>query len=156
MFDEHSHAINRITRYEEVHLYSQDGETEFLHEKWLKAVNFVRTHPRLYFQLFGRRVIATWFGTETPWLDFLRTDSLFVRFVFLWNAVAVLGIVVGLLRLHLSHNPGFFPLAVFPLVFPVTFYIAHTTLRHRHPCDPVIALILALGIVGCGVRTASN
>ena len=148
IFDEHSHAINRITRYEEVHLYSQDGETEFLHQKWLKAVNFVRTHPGLYFQLFGRRVIATWFGTKTPWQDFLRTDSLFVRFVFLWNAVAVVGIVVGLVRLRLSHNPGFFPLAVFPLVFPVTFYIAHTTLRHRHPCDPVIALILALGIVG--------
>jgi len=73
---------------------------------------------------------------------------LFVHFVFLWYAVAVVGIVVGLVRLRLSHNPGFFPLAVFPLVFPVTFYIAHTTLRHRHPCDPVIALILALGIVG--------
>jgi 4-amino-4-deoxy-L-arabinose transferase-like glycosyltransferase len=156
IFDEHSHAINRITRYEEVHLYSQDGETEFLHQKWLKAVNFVRTHPGLYFQLFGRRVIATWFGTKTPWQDFLRTDSLFVRFVFLWNAVAVVGIVVGLVRLRLSHSPDFFPLAVFPLVFPVTFYIAHTTLRHRHPCDPVIALILALGIVGCGVRTASK
>jgi hypothetical protein len=137
-----------------VHLYSQEGETEFLHEKWLKAVNFVSTHPALYLQLFGRRVIATWFGTKTPWQDFLRTDSLFVRFVFLWNAVAVVGIVVGLVRLHLSHNPCFFPLAVFPLVFPVTFYIAHTTLRHRHPCDPVIALILALGVVGCGVRTA--
>ena len=156
IFDEHSRAINRITRYEEVHLYSQDGETEFLHEKWLKAVNFVRSHPGLYLELFGRRVVATWLGTETPWRDFSRTDSLLVRFVFLWNAVVFLGTVVGLARLRLSRNPYFFPLAVFPLVFPVTFYIAHTTLRHRHPSDPVIALILAFGIVGCGVRRVSK
>jgi hypothetical protein len=156
IFDEHSRATNRITRYEEVRLYSQEGEAEFLQEKWLKAVNFVRTHPGLYLQLFGRRVIATWLGTETPWRDFFRTDSLFVRFVFLWNAVALLGIVAGLARLLLARSPYFFPLAVYPLVFPITFYIAHTTLRHRHPADPVIALILAFGIVSCGVRRASK
>jgi len=156
IFDEHSRATNRITRYEEVHLYRQEGETEFLHEKWLKAVNFVRTHPGLYLQLFGRRVIATWLGTETPWRDFSQSDSLFVRFVFLWNAVALLGIVSGLARLLLARSPYFFPLAAFPLVFPITFYVAHTTLRHRHPADPVIALILAFAIVGGEVRRASK
>ena len=148
IFDEHSRAINRITRYEEVHLYSQEGETEFLREKRLKAVDFVRTHRRLYLELFGRRVIATWLGTETPWRDFFRTDSLFVRFVFVWNAVALVGMAFGLARLRLAHSPYFVPLAVFPLVFPVTFYIAHTTLRHRHASDPTIALLLALGIAG--------
>lgn len=156
IFDEHSRAIDRITRYEEVHLYSRAGETEFLHEKWLKAVNFVRTHPGLYLKLFGRRIIATWLGTETPWQDFLRADSLFVRFLFLWNAATLLGVVIGLMRLRLSHSPYFFPLAAFPLVFPVTFYIAHTTLRHRHPCDPIIALILACGVAGHGVRKAAK
>jgi hypothetical protein len=119
-------------------------------------VNFVRTHPGLYLQLFGRRVIATWLGTETPWRDFSQTDSLFVRFVFLWNAVAVLGMVAGLARLLLARSPYFFPLAAFPLVFPITFYLAHTTLRHRHPADPVIALILAFAIVGGEVRRASK
>ena len=152
IFDEHSRALNRITRYEEVHLYNQTGETAFLREKWLRALNFVRTHPGLYLQLFGRRIIATWLGTETPWQDFVRTDSLFVRFLFLWNACTLLGIVPGLVRLRLSRSPYFFPVAAFPAIFPVTFYIAHTTLRHRHPCDPAIALILALAIVGTGVR----
>jgi len=156
IFDEHSHAINRISRYEEVHRYNQAGESEFLHEKWLKALNFVGTHPGLYLQLFGRRIVTTWLGTESPVQDFFRTDSFFVRFLFLWNAVTLLGVVIGLARLRLSHSPYFFPLAVFPVVFPVTFYIAHTTLRHRHPSDPVIALILALGIAGCGVRSAEK
>lgn len=152
IFDEHSRAVNRITRYEEVHLYNQTGETAFLHEKWLKAINFVRTHPGLYLQLFGRRIVATWLGTETPWQDFFRTESLFVRFLFLWNALTLLGIALGLVRLRLSHAPYFFPVAVFPIIFPITFYVAHTTLRHRHACDPVIALILTFAILGHRVR----
>ena len=152
IFDEHSRSLNRITRYEEVHLYSQLGETAFLHDKWLKAVDFVRTHPGLYFQLFGRRIIATWLGTGTPWRDFLRSDSPYVRLLFLWNAFALLGVAAGLVRLRLSHGLHLFPVAAFPVVFPFTFYVAHTSLRHRHPIDPIIALILAVALAGFGSR----
>src|ERR1700751_3290436 len=87
-----------------------------------------------------------------PWQDFVRTDSLFVRFLFPWNACTLLGIVPCRVRLRLSRSPYFLPVAAFPVIFPITFYIAHTTLRHRHPSDPAIALILALAIVGTGVR----
>jgi 2-keto-4-pentenoate hydratase len=34
------------------------------------------------------------------------------------------------------------------MVFPITFYIAHTSLRHRHPCDPIIALLVAIALLG--------
>jgi hypothetical protein len=41
----------------------------------------------------------------------------------------------------------FLPIASFPIIFPLTFYIAHTTLRHRHPCDPIVALLMAIAVV---------
>src|SRR5208283_2925868 len=119
IFDEHSHAVNRITRYEQTRRYAQLGENAFLDEKWQKATEFIRTHPALYAQLFGRRIVATWLGT-----------------------------IVGLLRLSAARNPFFLPVAVFPLVFPITFYISHTSLRHRHPCDPIIALLVAIAVLG--------
>jgi 4-amino-4-deoxy-L-arabinose transferase-like glycosyltransferase len=152
IFDEHSHAVNRITRYEQIHLYAELGENEFLQEKMQAALSFVRTHPTLYVQLFGRRMVATWLGTGSPWQDFAGTDSYFVRFLLLWNAIVLLGVLLGLARLYLRRRAYFFPIASFPIIFPITFYIAHTTLRHRHPCDPVLALVMALAVAGTKVH----
>ncbi|HKM80347.1 MAG TPA: glycosyltransferase family 39 protein [Candidatus Acidoferrum sp.] len=148
IFDEHSRAVNRITRYEQTRRYAQLGENAFLDEKWQKATEFIRTHPALYAQLFGRRIVATWLGTESPWQLFSQSGSLLVRGILLWNAITLLGTIVGLLRLSAARNPFFLPVAVFPLVFPITFYISHTSLRHRHPCDPIIALLVAIAVLG--------
>ncbi len=148
IFDEHSRAVNRITRYEQVRLYAKLGENAFLEDKWQQAKEFISTHPALYAQLFGRRIVATWLGVESPWQDFSRAESHLVRFILIWNALTLLGVLAGLLRLLLARNPLFLPVAVFPLVFPLTFYIAHTSLRHRHPCDPILALLLAIALFG--------
>ena len=155
IFDEHSRAVNRITRYEQTRRYAQLGENAFLDEKWQKATDFIRTHPALYAQLFGRRIVATWLGAESPWQLFSRSDSLLVRGILIWNAITMLGTIGGLLRLLAARNPFLFPVAVFPLVFPVTFYIAHTSLRHRHPCDPLLALLMAVALLS-GRLTPSN
>jgi 4-amino-4-deoxy-L-arabinose transferase-like glycosyltransferase len=146
IFDEHSREVNRITRYEQVRLYARLGENAFLDEKGQKARNFIRTYPALYAQLFGRRIVATWLGSESPWGDFLRTDSLLARFLLLWNALTLLGVIAGLVKLYLHRSAYFFPLASFPVIFPLTFYIAHTSLRHRHPCDPILALLMAVAV----------
>jgi hypothetical protein len=152
IFDEHSREVNRITRYEQTHLYARLGENAFMDDKWEKARAFVLAHPALYAQLSGRRIVATWLGTESPWRDFWRTDSPLARFLLFWNALTVLGTAIGLASAYLHRRIYLVSLAAFPLVFPVTFYIAHTSLRHRHPCDPILALLMALAITGAGIR----
>jgi hypothetical protein len=148
LFDEHSRELNRITRYEQTRLYARFGENAFLADKWQKATHFVQTHPRLFIQLCAGRVVATWLGTASPWRDFLQTDSSLARFLLLWNALALVGLIVGPVRLYLQQPIYFFPLASYPLFFPLTFYVAHTSLRHRHPCDPVVALLIAVAVLG--------
>jgi 4-amino-4-deoxy-L-arabinose transferase-like glycosyltransferase len=144
IFDEHSRAVNRITRFEQIHIYGKLGETTFLEEKWRGATNFLRTHPALALRLFARRVVATWLGTEAPWNDLIHADSPLVRFLFMWNAITLVGGVLGLVRLYRTRRFFFLPVAAFPLVFPMVYYLTHTSLRYRHPCDPGLALLLAL------------
>jgi len=146
IFDEHSRAVNRITRYEQVRLYARLGETAFLDEKLQKARNFIHTHPALYAQLLGRRIVATWLGSESPWNAFMGTGSQLARFLLFWNALTLLGVIAGLVKLLLRSRAYFFLLASFPAIFPLTFYIAHTSLRHRHPCDPILALLMAIAV----------
>jgi 4-amino-4-deoxy-L-arabinose transferase-like glycosyltransferase len=148
VFDEHSRGVNRITRYEQVRRYAQLGESGFLDEKRQQAETFMRRHPALVLKLVGQRIVATWMGTEAPWRDFRRADSTLVRCLFVWNPITVIGVMVGLARLYWSRNLYVFPVATIPIFFPVIYYITHTSLRYRHPCDPVLALLLAVTLVG--------
>ncbi len=146
IYDEHSRELNRITRYEQVHLYQQLGETVFLESKGQKAMAFIKAHPGLSLRLAGRRIIATWLGTGSPWRDFFLADSSVARFILFWNALTLIGVLGALVLLWFTRNPLAFPLAVIPTVFPLVYYITQTSLRLRHPCDPVLAILLAIPI----------
>ena len=156
IYDQHSRQLNRITRYEQVHRYSQLGETAFLEEKGRAAKEFIRTHPALAIELATRRAVAIWMGTPTPWQDFLRADSNLARFIFLWNAVAVIGAASGLAFLFLVRRWFLLPVAAFPFAFPLVYYLTQVSLRLRHPCDPILALLMALALTWPWLRTLSH
>ena len=145
IFDPHAiHGIQRITRLEQSRRYTQLGETAFMEEKWRMASDFIRTHPALEVQLTARRITATWLGTEHPLADFLSTNSLLARMLFICNFLLLVGTVAGMLRLFLRCNACIFPVIVFPVVFPVVHYLTHTSLRYRHPIDPVLMILTAI------------
>jgi 4-amino-4-deoxy-L-arabinose transferase-like glycosyltransferase len=147
IFDEHSvGGIQRITRFGEVRLYSQLGETAFMQEKFRLAWNFIRTHPAVEARLTARRVLATWMGTETPLRDFLGTDSWLIRAIFISNSVVMLGTIAGIFLLLRRRSAVTVPLASVPLLFPLVYYMTHTSLRYRHPADPVLLMLTAIAV----------
>jgi hypothetical protein len=156
IYNEHSRQVNRITRYEEVHRYFQLGETAYLQEKGRAARKFIREHPALALQLAGRRTVAIWAGTATPWQDFRQADSNLARFVLFWNALTILGVAVGLACLFITRRWFLLPVAAYPLAFPLAYYLTQVSLRLRHPCDPVLALLMALAVTWPWMRTASH
>ena len=156
IYDDHSRQVNRITRYEEVHRYTELGETAFLEEKGRAAWEFIRTHPALAVQLAGRRSIAMWAGTPTPWRDFRQADSNLVRFIFFWNVLTMLGVAAGLVCLGFARRWFLLPVAAYPLAFPLAYYLTQVSLRLRHPCDPVLVLLMALAVTWPWLRTAPH
>jgi hypothetical protein len=146
------HAINgtqRITRFEETRRYAQLGETAYLSDKQIRAVTFIRQKPALFLHLTGRKIIATWIGTEHPFADFLQANSLLIRVVILCNAILTLGTAIGALLLARSKSPFAFPLAVFPVLFPFVYYVTHPSLRYRHPIDPILVFLVVFAFVAC-------
>jgi hypothetical protein len=132
---------------EEIRNYIRMGETAFMQGKWNRAVTFIRSHPKLELILFGRRFVAMWTGMEKPVHGFLDSDSLLTRIALLSNFLAAIGAFGGTIVLFLRRSPYAFPLAAFPIVFPVVYYVTHASLRYRHPIDPIIMLLTAVSIV---------
>lgn len=147
IFDPHAvHGIQRITRYEQTRRYSQLGETAFMQEKARLAAEFIHTHPALELRLTARRFVATWFGTETPLHDFRDSDSWLVRGILLCNLFVTFAALFGFILLIRRRDPFVFPLAIFPAVFPLVYYITHTSLRYRHPIDPALLLLVSFSL----------
>jgi hypothetical protein len=52
--------------------------------------------------------------------------------------------MLGAAVLFFRRNAYAFPLAAYPVVFPLLYYVTHTSLRYRHPIDPIALLLTAV------------
>jgi hypothetical protein len=147
IFDPHTGtAMSRISKYGEVRQFTQLGEIAFMEDKWRKATLFMRTHPQLVVKLELARVVTTWMGTQHFIADFMHTDFWLDRLVFVVNTIVLVGTVAGIILLYRRRNPYAFPLAAAPILFPIIYYITHTSLRYRHPLDPVLMLLTGVAL----------
>ena len=146
-FDEESRVVPAADpeRFE-IRKYVHMGETAFMQDKWQRATAFIKSHPRLELALFARRFVATWIGLEQPIEGFRDADSPLARLALISNTLAAVGAFCGILALVRSRNAYAFPLAACPIVYPVIYYVTHTSLRYRHPIDPVVLLLTAVAL----------
>jgi hypothetical protein len=145
--DKHPRYPGPITKERETLRYFRMGETPFMDEEMRKARKFIVTHPRVEAILFGERFIAFWAGIPRPIEQFLAADSWLVRSLILSAAISGVGALLGVVVLVRRRSAYALPMAVFPIVFPFLYYVTHTSLRYRHPIDPIVLLLTALA---CG------
>jgi len=141
--------LHPITNPEERSKYVALGELAYMREKRREAIQFMLSHPYIEVRLTASRFIALWSGgTSTPLRDFMRTQSWSFRFILLFNLLAAVGALVGIVLLWRRRNTYAFPAAVFPLVFPLAYYVTLASARYRHPADPAVLLLAAVALQG--------
>jgi hypothetical protein len=157
-FDENSQIVPAADpTKEEIRKYVRMGESAFMAEKWRSATLFIRTHPRLEAALWGRRFVATWTGGERPLENFQDTESSLVRVVLVTNFLIAVGALLGIVVLIRHRSIYAFPIAMFPILYPLVYYATHTSLRYRHPIDPVLLILVALGVAAlCNPRPRAS
>ncbi|HLZ91694.1 MAG TPA: glycosyltransferase family 39 protein [Candidatus Acidoferrum sp.] len=160
--DKHPHYPGSITKERETLRYFRMGEMPFMAEEKRKAMNFIHSHPRVELILFGDRFAAFWTGLPNAIQNFLDTDSWLVRVLMLCATLSGVAALAGILVLVLCRSEFAFPLAAYPIVFPLVYYITHTSLRYRHPIEPVVLLLTAIAgqalwraAVGCLSRQST-
>jgi hypothetical protein len=144
--DKHSRYPGPITKERETLRYFRMRETTFMDEEKRKAITFILSHPRMDLNLFCNRFAAFWTGIANAVQNFTETDSSLVRALILCALLSGIGALAGVFVLVLRHNEFTFPLAIYPIVFPILYYITHTSLRYRHPIEPIILLLTAIAI----------
>lgn len=146
--DQHRPRPGVITQDREIVRYLHMGETAFMEEEKRKAVAFIIAHPRIETWLVAQRFVDFWTGTATPLATFRQADSLWLRLILLCNDVAPLCAFFGVVVLLATKNAYALPAVAVPVIFPLLYYVTHTSLRYRHPIDPVVLLLAAIGVHG--------
>jgi hypothetical protein len=132
-----------ITKERETVRYFRMGETAFMDEEMRKAKDFIRTHPGKEVILTWKRFVAFWAGIANPLDEFSGAEPL-VKALILYAALTGLGALGGIIVLLARRSPYTFPLAIYPIVFPSIYYITHTSIRYRHPIDPIVLLLTVI------------
>jgi len=139
--------LHPITSQSERDHYVELGEMDYMREKQGLAIDYLVTHPAAEARMVAERFTAIWAGgTAHPIADFARAKSIRFYLVVGFNLAAALAAAVALFLLYRRRNPYLLPLAAFPVVFPLVYYLALAPPRYRHPIDPVILLLAAVAL----------
>jgi hypothetical protein len=126
--------------------FARLGEIEYMRQKESEAIQFMESHPKDTLRFFWRRFVDNWMGSWDPIQDVWHTLPVEGRITLCGNIFVSLGALFGLLFLYREKNPYAFPLAIFPLIYPIVYYITHTSLRYRHPIDPALVVVAAYAV----------
>ncbi|MDQ1469958.1 MAG: hypothetical protein QOJ99_1438 [Bryobacterales bacterium] len=139
--------LHPISNQAEREKYAEMGEIAYMREKQGLAIDYMVSHPGQEARMAGERFVAIWTGGSTnPLRDFARVRSARFYYVILFNMLSAVGAISGVFILWRDRSPFAFPLTVFPVVFPLVYYLALAPPRYRHPIDPELLLLTAMAV----------
>jgi hypothetical protein len=142
----YSLALHPEFNYREYKLLLMTGEPVYNNLKQRQAIAFIRANPHAFFQLCRRRFVDTWTGLFDTLEDtFVRPAG--IRGQYVWS-VALLSAFSfgGLLLSFLTNALKTLPLTLCVILFPIPYYITHSSLRYRHPIDPVLTILAVFAV----------
>jgi 4-amino-4-deoxy-L-arabinose transferase-like glycosyltransferase len=133
----------------EMQKYLAMGEVAYMAEKHTLAVDYVKHHPIFFAEACGRRVLRFWTGYwsfKPSYLKYEPFDLPNVPFcLFLMTFM-----VRGLRRWWRKDRSQVVPYLVALICFPLPYYLTHSSMDYRQPLEPVILVLVTIGLFGTG------
>jgi hypothetical protein len=140
---------------EEARKYASMTEMPYMEEKKRDAWAFIRSHPADVARFTFHRFANNWLGVWDSPADMWATASWRLRLTIVFNCIFALLSWMGVLFACRLRNAALHPLGMIMLIFPLPFYLTHTSPRYRFPMDPIM-LILAIYAVQYMLSSATR
>lgn len=140
-------ALHPIDNSAEREKYVQLGEVAYMEEKKREALRFILADPWREAGLIANRFVVFWSGgSQHPIDEFRKSRSIGFRGILLFNVLAAIGALAGILWPCWDGNGYEFPAAIFPIFYPLAAYLTLASARYRLPIDPIVLLLTAVAI----------
>ena len=127
-------------------LYQRMGEIAYMAEKQHEAFAFIRSHPVDTARFIFRRFVENWLGITDSIFDLWSHAPLYAKAFFVMNCFFSVFSLLGVLYAHRASVENALPFALTLLIFPVVFYLTHSSLRYRFPIDPIMMVLTASAV----------
>ena len=125
----------------------QLGEINYMRARQQDAIAFIKSHPLIFIESCFDRFVDTWTARgDIPsdrWVTALHAGSAYIFFSTVFSMAAFAGMFMA----WRTWGSRLMPLVMAVVIFPITYYITHSTLRYRHPIEPILTLFAGYAIV---------
>ena len=140
-------ALHPIDNSADRERYLKMGEVEYMEEKKQEAIRFILADPWRECRLITNRFVVFWSGgSQHPVDDFWKLRSVQFRGLLLFNVLAAIGALAGMVALTGDRSHYAFPTMIPPIVYPLAAYLTLASARYRLPIDPVVLVLTAAAI----------
>jgi hypothetical protein len=138
--------LHPMRSYREYALLVLNTEPVYSRLKQREALAFIEANPKTFLKFCYNRFVDTWTGKYDSLLDTyiqpMGAGRIYAWYNTSFSLLALAGLLVGLWRRARES----LPLAFCLLLFPISYYITHSSLRYRHPIDPVMTIFVVLAL----------
>jgi 4-amino-4-deoxy-L-arabinose transferase-like glycosyltransferase len=124
-----------------------EGELKYNREKLREAISFIAAHPGDSAQHILKRILDTWTAYYDAREDFYIVPLGIYDYYVVFCAFFALAVLAGSCAGMLGDWLEWFPLLCAALVFPLPYYLTHTSERYRHPIDPMLTVLAVYGVL---------
>ena len=135
----------------EMRSYQTEGEIRYMAGKRAASLAFVRSHPGFFVVATARRILRFWTGFWSFRPGYLKYEPFdlpnvpFCLFLLFFT-------VRGLRRWWREDRAAALPYALALAIFPLPYYLTHSSMDYRQPLEPILVLLVILGLFGTGRR----
>jgi 4-amino-4-deoxy-L-arabinose transferase-like glycosyltransferase len=131
----------------EMQRYEAVAEPEYMAEKRALGLNFVEHHPRFFLKASLRRAFCFWTGFWSMDKRYVQKDPTEVPDFFYCTTVTLLALW-GARRWWLKDRLAALPYIAAIGLFPLTYYVTHSSPDYRQPIEPIIVVLAVVGVLG--------
>jgi 4-amino-4-deoxy-L-arabinose transferase-like glycosyltransferase len=127
------------------------GEIPYMKANEVMAKNFIHRHPGFVAVATLRRIVRYWtaFWSLSP--RYLHKEPTDIPNIFFCTTLTIL-MLHGLKRWGRVSWNAIAPYAMAVVIFPLPYYLTHASPDYRQPIEPIVAMLVTIGIFGPGRR----
>lgn len=131
----------------EMQLFGKQGEVNYMAHNRAMALEHVRHYPIAFITVSLRRAIRFWTGFWSFRSSYLKIEPLDVPNVFFCSGVTLL-MFRGMRRWWKVQRSSAIAYIFLIAVFPLPYYLTHSSMEYREPIEPEIVVLVTIGIFG--------